>query len=808
MIIVGGQLEESRETSMTRRRIAVLTATVVTAAVLVAPSTSAGAAPTPAPVPQPQAVGGRHAGLRPRTVLRPSATLGSRAALRPHVVSATGPTLSGTVTDTSGDPLAGVTIFGIPDGYAVTDASGRYSMRLPRGHRRVYYEGSDASAPGDDGTGYVDTARSFTIGAKPLHVTATVLATGAAVAGRVVDEQGHALRGAAMAVLPVDQSPPYVDAIDDLGEYEGTEGGDGVGYSHQSGRFVAKGADAGAVLVCFAAQDIQGVPTGGSAGNLGYRSACTTRPVVLVPGRTASVGDLVLPTAHDGLLVGRVTRPDGRPLPYADVSFEPGSSPYLNAETFGQADGSFESPSIPAGRYAVCAFDLEGTRNDRPVGGYVAPCTRYNRVPAGKVTHVAVRMQRGAAGRGTVVDRSGRPLSKVGVLFEGLSKASGSESARTDAAGHYAVSGLPAGRYAVCFESGAGPHDPTGVRSTCAHPLHVTLRAARLTSGISARLEPAGALTGRVTDTAGRAFAHPSSIEVSVGDDEASVKKDGTFFVAGLANGRYRVCASSYGPAITGTSCAPSRVSVVAGRVSGGLHLSLGHARRVVVRATDAAGHPLAGVNAALLAPCTATLRAEGECSTQPMFSSTQQVVIAANAFTDSSGVATMYVPKAGSYSVCSYGYWAGSATDNVSTGYTDACNDTSFGTTIGAVNRTDVAQVLAAGGAVTGQIVDAAGYPVVGARVEISHSGATNYATTPADIDYFNYGDPTVPTPKAEARTDANGRYTIYSVAAGDQQVCASTSKSAGALHGCLTAPVTVTAGSTTSAPGLTVSS
>lgn len=189
-------------------------------------------------------------------------------------------------------------------------------------------------------------------------------------------------------------------------------------------------------------------------------------------------------------------------------------------------------------------------------------------------------------------------------------------SAETDLGGHYTVSGLPAGSFAVAFEPGRGQaygmqyyNDRVSLATADAVP--VTLGAD--TGNINASLRAQGVITGTVT--AASSHAALSGIEVEVYDAAGNVAStrytttddDGQYTVGGLPVGSYKV---AFFDSISGNNYAPqdyndqgslgsaSTVTVSAGATTSGIDAALQPGGQIAGTVTDAATHaPLVGMN-------------------------------------------------------------------------------------------------------------------------------------------------------------------------------------------------------------------
>jgi protocatechuate 3,4-dioxygenase beta subunit len=227
--------------------------------------------------------------------------------------------------------------------------------------------------------------------------------------------------------------------------------------------------------------------------------------------------------------------------------------------------------------------------------------------------------------RGALTDQQGRAISRARVEVRAASSGEHMAAAITSATGQFSVTGLAPGSYLLCFQpsSGTTGHSATGYLPGCYRQqpygygntgTPVTVLAGRMTSGLNDYLLSAGALSGRVTDSAGKAISAVSVIAYNPDDPyqpnyDTTTRKDGSYTLTGLSAGSYQVCFNSQaasGASTTGwlDECydnqppysSPTPVPVILGRTSAGVNAALATGGAISGRVTDPSGAPLQDV--------------------------------------------------------------------------------------------------------------------------------------------------------------------------------------------------------------------
>ncbi|MGZ6711199.1 MAG: carboxypeptidase regulatory-like domain-containing protein [Solirubrobacteraceae bacterium] len=415
---------------------------------------------------------------------------------------------------------------------------------------------------------------------------------------------------------------------------------------------------------------------------------------------------------------------------------------FATTDTFGH----YTLSGLAAGNYTV-GFQACGG------GNYVTQY--YNNKPsatgadlvtvtAGSTTSgVDAALRPGGQITGTVTDAvTGSPVANECVgAFAGTSVVG---SATTDASGHYAVMGLAAGSYTIGFQTcGGGNYLPQYYNNkpspATADP--VTVTAGATTSGVDAALQPAGQISGTVTNAVtGAPVANEcvSASSTNNGSGFATTDALGHYTLSRLAAGSYTVgfqtCGGgNYLPQYYNGKPSPATadpVTVTAGSTTSGIDAALQPGGRITGTVTDAVtGSPVAN-------ECVS---ASGQNSS-------------AGALTDASGHYTLTGLGTGDYTVR---FTSCGGTGNYAPQYYDdkPSAATADLVAVAAGNTTSgIDAALQAPGQITGTVTDAVTHaPISGACVGVFDT--TDQAVT-------------------STQTDSAGHYTLSPLATGSYKV------------------------------------
>ena len=342
--------------------------------------------------------------------------------------------------------------------------------------------------------------------------------------------------------------------------------------------------------------------------------------------------------------------------------------------------------------------------------------------------------------RGRVTDVEGRPIKTVALETREADPDGCAAMAQTSSSGQFLATGLAAGTYRLCYllPPGASGHSPLGYRPACYRQqldgpgTPVVVEAGKITSGLVDYLHVAGAISGRVTDSAGNGIANV--FVTSHGTEwwhgrSAVTGPDGTYTITGLVEDTYYVCFSSEGSAGTSStgyldecydnhpqppSDGGTSIPVTLGQISTGIDATLDAAGAITGRVSDSNGVPLAHIPVSVYGGGRDTTVVD----------------------TDSTGAYTLKGFATGSYSVCFDGSYTISAAAPY--GYTNTCDEGGAIVDVTAGETTTLNGRLEAAGAIGGTVSGDDG-PLAGVWVLATNSTNTvsRYATTDWDGSY-----------------------------------------------------------------------
>lgn len=721
--------------------------------------------------------------------------------------------VTGMVTDRENAPLSGVVVRSLDyTSYtvvsAVTDADGHYTLAVPAGAHLLLFDGANGEGGDSDATGYQATSSAADVPGHGAVTADAALRAGAAVTGRVTDPAGSPVAGVAAYAQPIE---PYVFP-DQGGSFgAGTMIMDGSGsdsVSAADGTFTLKGLPHKALLPCLdpTTPDV----SGGVGANSGYTRRCLSSPLLLSAHASHALGDVVLQPQPGGSVRGVVYTSAGAPVGASGVFVYPADRKQPIAYGGTESDGRYRIDGLAPGTYRVCAYPYSSpvskAGSDGELG-YAPRCrARHVAVAQGQTSDADIAVPPGGAASGTVTTTAGLPVANAFVIVARSDGRAGA-LAVTDARGHWTALGLPNGRYHACVDTTeartAGAR--YGAIGRCFAKEHaVRVQRGRNRIDVELEVRPAAAIGGRILGSDGQPV--PGAAVVAFPDHGgsiyfASAGRNGYFDLHNLPPGGYHVCGLAYGGGRDGQHCRRGLVRTRRATVSRHVDFSFPLRGSVQVSVRDAAGHPLAGVDAAVLAHCRRF------CDRIPVLGHPANV--AASKVTHANGMAVLGAVHPGTYAVCAFAYDAARTNHTPPTGFADACAGGGFTLSVEAGRRSAATVTLPLAGEVTGTVTDAEGNPLSGVQVEVSGSAA---ADSP---NFFSDG------PADDNLTAADGTYAVRSVAGGSRTVCFDASNAqggsapAGYLSQCVgsapgrrnATPVTVTPGRVTAGQDIALS-
>ncbi|MDJ0770864.1 MAG: carboxypeptidase regulatory-like domain-containing protein [Ilumatobacter sp.] len=632
--------------------------------------------------------------------------------------------IAGTVTDTTGVPIAGVNVRACGPatcGSATTGVDGTYEVTGLRAgadvvefrdfsgpYVREYYDDSPTSSGATD---VIVAAGSTTPGID------AVLAVGGSIAGAVTDATGTPIFNAYVNACPIGPGACAAAWTDSGGFYQidGLAEGDyRVEFDKREDGFVGEYYD-----------DTSDI------------ASATAVPVVA--GITTSGIDATL--EQGGGVTGTVTDSNGQPLATISVWVCDSTGAACRGSST-DASGSYTVTGLPPGDVTVRFSDWTGIH----LGEYFddasdeATATPVAVTAGSTITGIDAELQLGGAISGNVTGPLGAPVANADVTACGSSSC---WTSRTNLDGNYTITGLPTDFFTVEFAATGlvGEYYDDVTDSGLATPVAVVVGAT--TPGIDAALVEGGRISGTVTDSAGAPLPD-ISVDASSstgGSSYGSAVTDaaGTYTVTGLATDDYRVSFSDFGgtylsefydDAVDAGSATP--VAVVAGATTSGIDAALAEVGAIAGTVTDGTGAPLADISVNVYAVGGGT---------------------GGFAITDAAGNYTVTGLAPGSYRVYFHDSLSGVYLPEYWHDAPDFVSATPVAVTAGATTGS-IDPVLGMGGTISGIVTDDLGAPLANAFVSAS------------EFDFGGFGS---------AFADALGAYTITSLVPGDYRVSAS---------------------------------
>lgn len=490
--------------------------------------------------------------------------------------------ISGTVRDAEGDPVAGALVYMFQadmQSYVTagfTDASGAYTVAPPSGgHYKLLFTSSGYAEQWWNNKAIFEYADGIMLGdtANLTSYDATLSRAGSIV-GTVAPAAGVS--------LPLDG---WVSLYNSLGQNYGAQPVSGPGYSFQF-----TGLQPGVYHLAYEPGDDRLIGQ--------YFNGAAT-----IDGATAvRVASDVTQTAvfdiHEGSTVkGRVTdETTGFQGVSVDVFDIAG-----NFTRSGTTDvtGNYAIEGLPAGQYKV---HFHSPKSEYVDEYFNRKTTEWNAdvvSVSGVETKTAdAQLAKGASIEGTVTGPTGAALPRVGVSLSGMT-ADGESWSRnaTTQDGKYAIDGIPNGKYTVHFDpsdinaSNLSTLTPvTGLageywndQATAARANQISITGATTTKNVNASLSAGGRIKGTVKGLTGGVLGSiPVTAFLMNGRDDfeqvqyAYTGPDGTYEIKGLAPGSYVIAfgggVPSYYPNGARSFDAATKIALTAGQTVAGVN--------------------------------------------------------------------------------------------------------------------------------------------------------------------------------------------------------------------------------------------
>jgi Carboxypeptidase regulatory-like domain len=508
-----------------------------------------------------------------------------------NVVLLPGAEISGTVTDTRGNPLAGICMqvngpsSGNSSGATFNDGS-YFVNQLPAGTYQLgFFAGCGGS--GNYAPYWYNNQTDQSL-ATPIKLTRGASLTinaqmrpGAEISGTVTDIRGRKLDQICVTAATPMEAQSFGGFEQLAPTFHGTYHIAGLAPGQYMVEFNVCGDER------YAVQWFPGAPSSGAA------------EIISVPvGQTTGINAVLPPS---GSITGVVRGPSGKPLAgicVSDVNTRGSGVLTLGGGIGPTTDsrGAYRISGLAPGRYDVLFSQC--TVNARyPDQWYRGQNSQLSatpvRVRAGATTSgIDATMRPGGTVTGRVVDSAGKPLNNI-CPFAFNPNTGQFGFATTGRTGTYTMRGLATGSYTVSFS----PCNPAVNLVTVTR--HIKVTASHTTSGVNARLSPGGSASGTVTVAGSAALVDNVCVEfISANPNNPGgfgfTGADGTYLATGLAPGSYQVYFNDPSCFFGKTGLAPQWYN--------------GQPRQATAnKVTITVGHTTAGINAALQTDGTIT---------------------------------------------------------------------------------------------------------------------------------------------------------------------------------------------------------
>ncbi len=545
-------------------------------------------------------------GSKHRSALAVLVTIGTTAIWAPPV-GAVGESLSGTITNTAGDPLEGVSValgpystLSAPDGsYGFPSVDGSYQLMFTKtGFRGEVYDEMTISAVGG-----------------PTMGTPVTVSTGTQL---VIDESLMQLPRLTGRVVNGEGNPVAASVFSELTPF----GASGNTVANASGYFTVELPQAGThrlrsfspgYLTTYAPSTTN--PNAAASWSVAYDQLIDVGQVTLLSG--GSISGTV--TSSTGIISGATV--SATPLPFMMGA---GAAPVTT-----DVSGNYTISGLVQGTYQV-TFNAPGfiAENFDNQPQYGAPNFTLVTVVEGQTTsHIDAELAANATVTGHVIDAAGNPVAGAAVQGwqQGPQTYGPSHSTTSDLAGAYTLSGFAAGPYLVTAgKAGLAQGFFTGSSSPSSADI-VSLAAGSSTT-INFTLQALGSVSGQVLQPNGQPLIG-SSVSANViltpgiswmpqsfatYGTSTSTDASGNYTLSNLAPTTYRVAASptqQNDPLAfeyylnQRTEAAANPVAILPGLATTGIDFQLEVGGSISGRVIGSDGSPVAGTYVSAMGP-------------------------------------------------------------------------------------------------------------------------------------------------------------------------------------------------------------